>query len=204
MSIEKNIGCRIKEARLAKNLTAKELSLSLDKTVQMISQWETGKRIPTFETAKQLSKLLDVSISYIYCADTSNTDSSSENIKLYNMFELLDEKHSSLGIPQEMINTDIKELIAVKITDNSMENIFRKGDIVIINKEKKPFDGCYVLIKIVHTNQILFRKYHIDNSNLNSPTITLCPLNSSYEKIEFNTDLITVIGVCSDDLRLIS
>ena len=56
---------RLKELRVEKNLTQKELSLYLGLSPNSICEWEKGRCEPNAETLKKLSELFECSIDYL-------------------------------------------------------------------------------------------------------------------------------------------
>lgn len=56
------IGEKIKEVRVSKGLTQKEVGERIGKTSSFIGQYENGARLPKYETLKNIAKALDVSI----------------------------------------------------------------------------------------------------------------------------------------------
>lgn len=61
---------RLKELRIEKNISRKQLANFLFVSERLISYWENGKRECDFETLIALSKFFDVSIDYLL----GNTD----------------------------------------------------------------------------------------------------------------------------------
>ena len=56
------IGDRIKELRKEKGMTQKELANAMGVTASMIGQYETGIRIPKYETLERVAKALSISV----------------------------------------------------------------------------------------------------------------------------------------------
>ena len=56
---------RLKEVRLEKNLTCKQLADYLQVSTRLVNFWERGERECSFEMLLRLSELLDVSIDYL-------------------------------------------------------------------------------------------------------------------------------------------
>lgn len=56
---------RLKELRLEKGLTQKELSIKLNLTQQTYSDYETGRTDPDIETLIKISKILEVSVDFL-------------------------------------------------------------------------------------------------------------------------------------------
>ena len=59
------IGDRIKELRISKNMTQKQLADKLFITPQALSKWEMNENEPSLDTIKKLCKEFDVSLSYL-------------------------------------------------------------------------------------------------------------------------------------------
>lgn len=57
---------RLKELRLKKKLSQKELAEELGITQEAVSFLETGKRNPSYELLKKISKYFDVSVDDLF------------------------------------------------------------------------------------------------------------------------------------------
>ena len=57
-----DIGKKLKELRLEKGLSQKELGKIFNVCNQTVSFWETGSREPDFDTLKNLADFFDVTI----------------------------------------------------------------------------------------------------------------------------------------------
>ena len=55
------IGDKLKEARIKKGLTQKQVASEIQTTIQQISKYETGEQEPTASRLKELCKLYGVS-----------------------------------------------------------------------------------------------------------------------------------------------
>lgn len=76
-------GNRIKERRIEKRLTQEQLADKVNKSKQVISNWERGYSKPIDEDLASLSKVLDVSADYLLGIDelekpTNKTDAEKE------------------------------------------------------------------------------------------------------------------------------
>nr|MDE5601231.1 helix-turn-helix domain-containing protein [Clostridia bacterium] len=56
---------RLKEVRIERNLSCKQLADNLQVSVRLVNFWERGERECGFEMLLRLSELLDVSIDYL-------------------------------------------------------------------------------------------------------------------------------------------
>ncbi len=68
------IGQRIKQARLAKNLTQEDLAEKIDISVAFLSRVERGNSHINLKRLNQLCRLLDVSEGYILNGASSNSN----------------------------------------------------------------------------------------------------------------------------------
>lgn len=68
------IGSRIKEARLAKNMTQEDLADKIDISVAFLSRVERGNSRINLKRLNQLCNLLDVSEGYLLNGASSNSD----------------------------------------------------------------------------------------------------------------------------------
>lgn len=68
------IGQRIKQARLAKNLTQEDLAEQIDISVAFLSRVERGNSHINLKRLNQLCRLLDVSEGYILNGASSNSN----------------------------------------------------------------------------------------------------------------------------------
>ena len=60
------LGQKLKKLRTEKGLTQKDLADQLHVTFQTVSKWESDTNEPDFSTLKELSKILDCSIEYLF------------------------------------------------------------------------------------------------------------------------------------------
>ena len=60
------LGQKLKKLRTDKGLTQKDLADQLHVTFQTVSKWESDINEPDFSTLKELSKILDCSIEYLF------------------------------------------------------------------------------------------------------------------------------------------
>ena len=56
---------RLKEERLKKSLTQKQVGEGIGLKSNTVNQWETGERLPSLESLCRLSHFFDVTIDYL-------------------------------------------------------------------------------------------------------------------------------------------
>lgn len=69
---------RFKECRIQAKLSQKEVASALKVSVQAVSYWENGSRMPSHENCSALASLYDVSIDYLLGREDSQTAPGSE------------------------------------------------------------------------------------------------------------------------------
>ncbi|MBS7809246.1 helix-turn-helix transcriptional regulator [Variovorax sp. PCZ-1] len=71
-------GKRLKQARLAKGLSQKQLGIKakihIDVASTRINRYEVGVHLPDLLTAKQLAKVLNVPVAFFYATDDETAD----------------------------------------------------------------------------------------------------------------------------------
>jgi SOS-response transcriptional repressor LexA len=87
--------------------------------------------------------------------------------------------------PDDYIYSDTlgRNLFALRVENDSMEPLFRAGDIIIVNPNIKPKNGDYVVARLKNEGEVTFKKLHISNGQ-----IALRPLNHEYNDIILKED----------------
>lgn len=196
VDIKEKIGQRIKEARLAKGLTVKQLA---EKTRTLkssrIGNWEQGTRSPGPIETMQLSNALGISPAYLLCLSDEKQKASdlTYTVPLYDINSIQSLKSIEklnpveyLSINESLANRLSTAAFAIALVDNSMEPSFYKKDIVIIDPERTPNPGDYVLALVKdNTKKIpLFRKYReIDAKKTKFTPYELIAINEDWASI---------------------
>lgn len=76
-----NIGDKIKEQRLEKQLTQEQLSQLLNVSRSTVSSWEVGRNYPDLETIVAISDLFGISLDHLLREDTKMTKDLSKKMK---------------------------------------------------------------------------------------------------------------------------
>ena len=183
MDIRAQIGNRITKSRKAVGITIKELSARIGTlSAARISNWEQGTRSPGPVEAKLLAGELHVSASYILCL----TDSPEGELSLTHgggarfipviaMQEAHRAKEMMQSNVEQSLSFDAREksvvvdpfnkshanacLFAVTVEDTSMQPEFNPSDLVVVDAERVPNPGDYVLAYFPMKKQTVLRKY---------------------------------------------
>lgn len=169
------IGQRIKELRLAHNMTGYELGLKLNITRNAVSQWETNKRVPTSTMLTQIAKLFNVTTDYLLGRDPIPNDLKSEinyAIPLTGGVRIPVLGSIVAGIPNtavaeydEWIEISQSlamrgEYFALRIKGDSMEPTLFDSDIVVIRQQPDVEDGEIAAVSIAGNEATIKRIYH--------------------------------------------
>ena len=87
----KDLGQRLQEQRILKNLSQKQVATSIGVSASVISNYESGERVPSVEVLVSLARLYHCSSDYLLGLDkTENAkplDASMLNYKQYKLLE---------------------------------------------------------------------------------------------------------------------
>jgi len=203
MDIKKKIGERILQSRKKMGLSIKALS---EKTGTLaaarIGNWENGTRSPGPREAIILAKALNVAASYLLCLTDNERGEITIQAALLpravpmillsnaHQYAKADEPHNDtpalLGAAEKIsLENRSKEIaskkaFAVTLIDNSMHPKFSMNDIVVVDPEKKPQPGDFVLAHVTESKQNIIRKYRESDQH--------SAKNQSFELIALNSD----------------
>lgn len=203
MDIKKRIGERILQSRKKLGLSIKALSEKAGTlTAARIGNWENGTRSPGPTEAMILAKALNVAASYLLCLSDdergeiaiqasllpravpmillSNARQYVQSSKQHDDISTLQEVIGKISLENRSKEIASKKTFAITLTDNSMHPKFSVNDIVIVDPEKKPQPGDFVLVHIVASGNNIIRKYRESDQH--------SAKNQSFELIALNPD----------------
>ena len=219
MSIKVLIGNRIAAARTALHLSQIELAALTGFGKTRISNWETGFRTPKLEESKILEKYLKVPAPYLLClTDQKQLPPMNvirnefktiplfyENELLINVTTTNKQNKTKKYFPLMPQHESLREqnAFAFALFDNSMAPEFIETDIIVFVPNPQVRHNQLILVSLKDSQDIMFRRYYLDNSNRNAPVIKLIPSSPEWitHQVEHQTDLI-ILGVMSTRQRL--
>jgi transcriptional regulator with XRE-family HTH domain len=86
-----NIGDKIRKVREAKNLTQKEVALSINMDQSQYSKIEKGKTDPSCNTLEKIAKALDIEIHELFIADNIFKEINSVDKTLMEKIQLIEQ-----------------------------------------------------------------------------------------------------------------
>ena len=217
MDIKEQIGNRITKSRKELGITIKELAARIGSlSAARISNWEQCTRSPGPVEAKLLAEQLNVSASYLLCL-TDNPQGelllSTENnmryvpvltskevpfakelIKTNNNKQslLFDEREKAIVVDQFNKAAKNEFLFAMRMEDTSMQPELNTGDLVVVDADRAPNPGDFVVAYLTSKKQTILRKYGETNDCL----FQLLPSNDLWGTINVKTlDDVLICGV---------
>lgn len=118
-------GERLKSARIAKQLTQKQLAFIIDAKHNSISGWENDKNKPDPDTIELLCGVLDISPNYLLGITSNDVYSPEEKelIKKYRMLDSLSKKIVDFIIEKESERKEVQEKKKESERSNSKKGI---------------------------------------------------------------------------------
>lgn len=205
-----NMGDRIKNLRISHNMTQEELGKKIGVQKSAIRKYEKGEVVNIKRaTIETLSKIFNVSPSYLMCIDDNNN----RNILKTNRIpvlgkipagipiELIEDVIDYEDISEEMLKGD-REYFGLKVSGDSMNPKYLDSDVLIVQKADDCESGqdCIVM---VNGDDGTFKRV-IKNKD----GIILQPLNPNYEiKFYSNDEIeklpIKILGVVREIRRAV-
>lgn len=214
------VGKRIAEARIALGISQVQLSKITGFGKTRISNWETGFRSAKPNDAKTLEKHLNVSAGYLLgitdskaiIDNLSNYKTKFKSIPILTEAQLLNielpiqiEKYraeDNLPLAKSHENLIEQGAFAFELYDNSMFPEFNKQDTIVFIPTEKIKHNDYVLVRLRETDEIIFRKYCHDNSQVDDPIVNLEPINNDWLTRTIKKTDLMILGVMSGRHRL--
>lgn len=211
MVIKEIIAARITKARKELGITIKELASRTNSlSAARISNWEQGTRKPGPEEAKLIADVLNVSASYLLgLTDNPQGElrSASRFVLVLNIKDISHTEDITNVSPAEYKSIVLDEfnkssknsnLFATFVDDSSMQPDLNQGDLIILDKDRKPNPGDFVLAYLVEKKQIVLRKYGETESCL----FQLLASNPLWATLNVKTiDEVSILGVVTEYRR---
>jgi len=200
------ISKRIKKARIDKGITQAEAASLLGVSLPSISRYEQGHREPDVQLLHKMSNLYGVPLTYLIGLDDDGQEVSC-GAELTGMVPLISWVQAgnwtgvvdnySPGDGEELILTTKKvgnNAFALRVTGDSMEPEFREGETIIVDPDRAPANGSYVIARIdggVDGNgEATFKRLIWDGGRT-----YLKPINDRYPLMDMTGREFRIVGV---------
>lgn len=192
-----NMGERIKQLRLEKGLTQEELGKYIGVKKAAIMKYEKGNVKNMKRSAiETLSKLFNVSPSYLMCLDEPKLDELGNPVVPVPILGIVKAGYNYLAQENWIGTVDIDkklfdsgELFALKVHGDSMSPVLIENDIVIVRKQND-FENGDIVVAIINSDEATIKK-----GKKSDKSILLQPLNTEYEPLIFTHDEMKTIPV---------
>ena len=160
------------------------------------NKWIHGRAVPHKNTREKIANVLGISLSWLETGKGDPLDQDQKQfsalnrtfeIPLFNMQQVLyfDE---NLKVSEKIVVSNLpKHVFAVKLTGSAMLPKFSSNSILIVDSKQMIYDGDYVLGKVKHLPESIFRQYI-----LGSAGAYLIALNSKFEPVLMGVDSVLI------------
>lgn len=189
-------GERLKELRERAGLSQDALASELNKSKSLISMYESGKRIPPYETQELIADFFNVGLDYLMGREnvylTLNTSKPQRIPVLGSVpagipLEAIEDIVDYEDIPESMSRNG--EFFGLRVNGESMVPVFNDGDTVIIQKQDSADTGDYVVAMINGGEATLKKLKRFDEG------IILIPNNPEFFPVTYTNDQILSLPV---------
>lgn len=201
-----SLGKRIKKARLAKELTQKQLAKLLKVTDATINRYEKDLRKPDPQMLKAIADVLGVSVDYLLNGEEGKVTQPISNVQPVDMVmlpilaniragrPLFAEEHLQgyMPFPKEMLTKGYEHFLLRVDGDSMIGDGIEDGDIVLIRAQNYvDYDGQIVAVTINGNEACLKHLHHPANSNM----VILRSSNPKYADIVHPANDVIINGV---------
>lgn len=191
------LGDRIRILRCGRDLTQQALADELGVSRSAIAMWEKGEREPNLETLEALAKIFSVPLSVL--VERSSPELPANVIPVTRRrIPLLGAIAAGEPIFAEQsyetyvdVGGSVHADFALEVQGDSMEPLYKNGDIVFIRKQDDVRDGQVAAV-VIDDGATLKRVYHLPIG------VQLMPINPAYEPMLFtaeNSAVIRILGL---------
>lgn len=192
MKLQRHVGQKIKFFRERDQMTQEELAKKLGTTPQSISRYEQGLRKANQDVLFSLSKIFKVRIDDFF--PDKSFDLNTKKIYLEgstaanpsNLFYNADPMYDEIAT----VNVPLRADGALVVRGDSMENMYKDGDIAFYRSQPSVDSGDIAIIEI-NGDGTTMKKFIPDYDNYK---VILRSLNKKYKDRVVDTDKVRIIG----------
>jgi SOS-response transcriptional repressor LexA len=206
-----DIGARIRERRTRLGWTIQKLATISGLDQSFVSRLERGKTSYTAESLLKIAGAFAVDIPTLYGSQKSNIEPAPSDWRRIPVLDYVQagrwtpvSMHSSEFEMREFVTAAIEHspsTFALRIRGDSMEPLFREGDIVLIDPTIQPRPGDFV-VATEESGEATFKKYRAAGLNAEGASVfELIPLNENYAPLRSDRQQIQVVGTMVEHRR---
>ncbi len=163
---------RIKLLRERYGIGQKKLAIELKLSQPTISDWETGRKVPSSKSTQKLADYFDVSIDYLL---------GRADFDVQAPVEIQKRTFSHHVEPEQLarVYDSLDDCFALRVRGSSMAPRMLDGDVVIVQKQRDIENGSTMLF-LLDQSEVLLRRV-----KLQSAGVLLIPVNPAYDPLYY-------------------
>lgn len=181
-----NFGNRLKILRNVSGVTQRELAEAIDVERATIAGYETRASEPNYEKLIRISKFFNVSVDYLLGNDEIIKSTSYKLPILKNNNETFQQTLEYVVVDEVLKKN--RDLLAIKITDDTLSPKFNKNSIAILENTELIEDGDLILC--ITNNEKTYLRYIVESEN----SFILYGENSNTKPLIFSKNDIKILG----------
>ena len=199
----------LKKLRKQKGLSQSAFAEILHASQNTVSQWESGKREPSYEITQQIADYFNVSVDYLLGRDTLPKNAIPVDISTFVKIPVYGEVSAGMGcfaedniIGYELVSPDsiskYEDYFFLKVKGDSMEPKICTDDLALIQKQTSVDNGAVAVVIIDNENGV------IKKVNYGDDWIELVSFNPYYPPRLFegsDVQRIMVVGLVKQIVR---
>ena len=181
-----------------------------------VSSWVNGATKPSSDYLPALAKVLKTDPNWLLTGKDTPAAlvSNVEPANLTNMRQIPVLNWVQAGVFTDISENGYDEFIsidfdsscdtyALRIRGDSMEKEFKEGDLIIVDADRQPVAGNYVIAMVDGADQATFKRYKPCgfDERLNKDYFQLIALNDFYAPIDSRHEVIRIVGVVIEHKR---
>lgn len=204
MDAVETLGERIRARRKELKLSQMQLAQKMNNiTHSSISQWEQNLSKPNADNMYDLSIILNCDMGWLLkgvenYTNTCPVNLAATDVPILSADDIIKCDANSSNKPLKddavMIHS-AQQKCGFYLIDDSMENDFFAGDLIIIDKTLQPVPGEFVLAQVDNAEVPIFRKLIVESISPDKPTFCLVPSAKEYPVISSTAHSINILGV---------
>lgn len=184
---------KLKQIRLSRKLSQKDVGDILNISPQAYGHYERGLRTPSIETFIKLAEFYSVPVDYLLGVNQDDDDGFLlipilGSVPAGTPIEAIEEVEEYIDFYPRFVKHG--ELFGLRVTGDSMEPDIREGDIAIVEKQDFADSGDVVIVRVNGEDEVTVKKI-----KKSATGIMLIPTNPDYDPLFFTNEQIETLPI---------
>lgn len=196
----------LRAAMKRKAITQAELARQSGVTRQTVNEWLKGPTAPSRKRAPRVAKILDLPLSALtgnpMHANVVNLDNKGHSGRRVPVIDWVNAGHGAEVVSSQAIRNayeyvEIHSAVSdaafgLRVQGDSMEPKFSNGAVIVVDPNKKPRNGDYVVVELLPdgtpegSGDVTFKRFRLRGVEGDTVSFDLQPCNPSYPTITIN------------------